>query len=67
MKKVYNMGEDLFLAIAFVTLTIGGVLKLIGINEVFLGITSRNLILLAVVSLLFSITLSMSDIAHGRK
>ncbi len=67
MKKVYNLGDDLFLAIAFVCFVCGGMLKLLGIEEIRWGITSRALIINAVICLLFSIALSLYDIAHGQK
>lgn len=67
IKKVYNIGDDLFLAMAFVTFMIGGVLKLLGIPVLFWGITTRNAIQLSVICLLFSIALSLYDFAHGQK
>lgn len=66
MKKMYNISEDLFIAIAFVTFIIGGVLRLLQINDLFWGITTRNIIGLSVISLLFSMALSMYDIAHHK-
>ncbi len=65
MKKTYNLGEDLFLAVAFVSFVVGTVLKLFGINDIAWGITSRNLIGNAVVCLLFSIALSLYDVARN--
>jgi uncharacterized membrane protein len=67
MKKVYNLGDDLFLAIAFVCFVIGGMLKLLGIEEIRWGITARALITNAVICLLFSIALSLYDIAQSQK
>lgn len=64
MKKTYNLGEDLFLAIAFISFVVGAVLKLLGINYIIWGITSRNLISNAVLCLLFSIALSLYDVAR---
>lgn len=66
MKKVYNLGDDLFLAIAFVSFMIGGVLRLLGIDEIAWGITSRSLVFNAVMCLLFSIALSLYDLAHAQ-
>ena len=66
MKKMYNIGEDLFIACAFVTFIIGGVLSLLGIKELFWGITARGIIGLSIMSLLFSMALSMYDIAHHK-
>lgn len=67
MKKVYHLGDDLFLATAFVTFMVGGVLKLLGISTLFWGITTRSVVQLSVVCLLFSIALSLYDLAHGQK
>lgn len=66
MKKMYNIGEDLFIAAAFVTFIIGGVLGLLGIKVLFWGITTRSIIGLSIISLLFSMALSMYDIAHHK-
>jgi len=65
MKKVYNLGDDFFLAVAFVSFMIGSVLRLLGINEIGWGITATNLIYNAIVCLLFSIALSLYDIARN--
>ncbi|MDD5729562.1 MAG: hypothetical protein PHN57_00325 [Candidatus Omnitrophica bacterium] len=64
MKKVYNLGDDLFLAAAFVSFMIGSVLRLLDIQEIGLGITSRALIVNAIICLLFSIALSLYDLAQ---
>jgi hypothetical protein len=65
MKKVYNLGDDLFLAIAFMSFVIGAVLKLLGIENIGWGVTARGLIINAVICLLFSIALSLYDVAHA--
>ena len=67
MKKIYHIGDDLFIAIAFTALVIGGITKLLGVKELFWGITSVSLIKLSVISLLFSIALSLYDLAYSRK
>ncbi len=66
MKKMYNIGEDLFIATAFVTFIVGGVLKLLSIEDLFWGITARSLIGLSVMTLLFSMALSLYDMAHQK-
>lgn len=66
MKKMYNIGEDLFIAGAFVAFITGSVLGLLGIKELFWGITTRSVIGLSIMSLLFSMALSMYDIAHHK-
>ncbi|MDD2703312.1 MAG: hypothetical protein PHC33_04845 [Candidatus Omnitrophica bacterium] len=67
MKKVYNFGDDLFLAAAFVTFAVGGVSRLLEINSFWWGITPHNLISLSMMSLVFSIALSLYDIANSGK
>jgi hypothetical protein len=70
VKKVYNLGDDMFLAVAFVTFAIGVVLRLLGIYrfEVVGGVvlTAETLIRGAIVCLLFSIALSLYDLAQQR-
>lgn len=67
MKKIYHLGDDLFLAVAFVTFMVGGVLRLLGIPTLFWGIATFNVVQLSVICLLFSIALSLYDMAHGQK
>ena len=67
MKKVYNLGDDVFLAIAFVTFTIGIVSRLLEINSFFWGVTPQNLISLSMMCLIFSIALSLYDLANSQK
>lgn len=66
MRKVYNLGDDLFLAVAFVSFVVGAVLRLLGIYEIAWGITNRGLIVNAVICLLFSIALSLYDLARSQ-
>ncbi len=67
MKKIYHLGDDLFIAIAFTTFVISGMLKLLGIMDLFWGISTRDVLTLSIVSLLFSMALSLYDVAHGQK
>jgi hypothetical protein len=64
MKKAYNLSGDIFIAAAFISLPVGILLKLLGIEVLFWGITASGLIKLAVLSLLFSIALNLHDLAH---
>lgn len=69
MKKVYNFGDDMFLAIAFMSFIIGVVLRLLGIFRFTVGgvvLTAETLIRGAVVCLLFSIALSIYDLAQQK-
>lgn len=67
MKKVYRIGDDLFMVIAFVAFIVGAVLRLLGISPIFWEITPAQLVNGAVVCLLFSIALSLRDMAQPGK
>ncbi|MFA5363331.1 MAG: hypothetical protein WC335_08885 [Candidatus Omnitrophota bacterium] len=67
MKKAYNFGDDLFLAMAFVTFAVGVVSRLLGIDSFWWGVTPHNLIALSMACLIFSIALSLYDIANSVK
>lgn len=67
MKKIYHIGDDLFIALAFTTFVTGGMLRLLGITDLFWGITSSAVVNLSIMCLLFSIALSLYDMAHVQK
>lgn len=67
MKKMYHLGDDLFIACAFVSFLVGGMLKLLGITTIFWNVTVNSVVSLSVICLLFSIALSLYDVAHGEK
>ncbi len=62
MKKVYRVGDDLFIACAFVAFVVGVILKLMGIRDLPLGITPRGILFFSMMCLLFSISLSLYDL-----
>jgi len=61
------VGDDLFIALAFMAFILGGVFKLFGFNNLIWGVTPQSLIFLSMMCLLFSIALSLYDVAHGGK
>lgn len=67
MKKMYRISDDLFMMIAFVAFMVGVVTRLLGISEIFWGITPLQLFNGTVVCLLFSIALSLRDLAQPGK
>lgn len=67
MKEVYHLGDDLFIALGFVSFVLGGFFRLMGLDNVFFGFSPRTFIDLAIICLLFSIALSLYDVAHGKK
>ncbi|RKY40720.1 MAG: hypothetical protein DRP76_01315 [Candidatus Omnitrophota bacterium] len=62
MRKVYRLGDDLFIAIAFVSFVIAIVLRLMGIEDLPLGLNTQEVLFLSMVCLLFSIALSLYDL-----
>jgi len=66
MKKIYYIGDDIFIAAAFVAFVVAGGLTLLGIRDLFWNITTRSLIRLSVISLFFSIALSLYELAHKK-
>ena len=67
MKSMYRVGDDIFIAAAFVSFIIGTVLRLMDIKKIALGITPQNIIFFAIICLLFSISLSLYDLNQGGK
>jgi len=67
MKTVYRLGDDFFIAVAFVTFVIGIILRLMEISEIGLGITPAMILYAAAMCLLFSIALSLCDLNQRMK
>jgi hypothetical protein len=67
MKKLYHVSDDIFIAAAFATFILGGFFKLLDIQVLFWGITAKSLIYLSFFCLLFSIALSLYDLAYKGK
>jgi len=66
MKNMYRLGDDLFIAIAFVSFMVGVVLRLLEIKKIFWGITTAGILRFSVMCLLFSIALSLLDLSHKK-
>jgi len=62
MRKVYRLGDDLFIAIAFVSFVVGIVLHLMGIKDLPLGIDPKAILFFSMMCLLFSSALSLYDL-----
>lgn len=67
MKKTYHLAEDLFIAMAFVSFIVAVVTGLLEISPILWGITPLQLFKGAGACLLFSIALSLREIALARK
>jgi hypothetical protein len=66
MKKIYYIGDDIFIVVAFVAFVVAGVLTVLGIPDLFWNITTNGLINLSVISLFFSSALSLYELAHKK-
>jgi len=70
MKKIYPIGEDIFIATAFVSFVIAlGVTAVTKIAEISLlpfGLTPSHIFNFSMICLLFSISLSLRDMAQGK-
>jgi len=67
MKKIYPIGDDIFMVIAFSAFVVGLVLRLLGIPTIIWGIAPIQLIKGSAFCLLFSIALSLREMAHSVK
>jgi len=67
MRKIYPIGDDLFLAIAFVAFFVAVITRLLGISPIIWGITPLQLFYGAIACLLFSIALSLRDMSQKNK
>ena len=63
MKNIYQVGDDLFVVIAFVAFVVAVFTRLLNISPLYLGITPVQLFKGAAMCLLFSIGLSLRDMA----
>ena len=66
VKKTYEVGEDLFIIIAFVAFIVGMILRVSEISPIIWGITTTQLLQGTVVCLLFSIALSVRELARPK-
>ena len=68
MKKSYRMGGDIFVACAFISFVVGGFFKVfdaMGIQTDLVVVGWSGMLKLAIIFLLFSISLSLLDISHS--
>jgi len=63
MKKNYLICGDIFITFAFASFVVGIVLKLLSITKIFWNITPDSLLKLTPILLLFSVALSLIEIA----
>ena len=67
MKKDYLICGDLFIATAFATFVLGIVFKLLRIGDIALGITPQALLKTSFWCVLFSMALSLIDMASKNR
>jgi len=67
MRKIYPLGDDFFIALAFISFVVGIILKLMGIDTIGFGVTNNSIFYFATMCLLFSVALSLYDITRERK
>jgi len=66
MRKVYPLGEDIFIASAFVTFIIALVIRVMELTPLPFDITPKHIFYFSAICLLFSIALSLRDIAQSK-
>jgi len=62
MKKVYRLGDDIFIALAFVSFAVGIFIRLLSISKVAFGINYIEVLFFSMMCLLFSVALSLYDL-----
>jgi len=66
MKTMYRVGDDFFIAVAFITFIVGIVLHVMD-RSIGMNINSQFILFLSAVCLLFSIALSLCDVNQRSK
>jgi len=66
MKTMYRVGDDFFIAVAFITFVVGIILHIMDVT-VGIGINSQFVLFLSALCLLFSIALSLCDVNQRNK
>lgn len=66
MKTVYSLGDDIFIAMAFVSFIIGIALRILSISQIAFGLNYKEVLFFSVMCLLFSIALSLYDLGQKR-
>ena len=67
MKEVYRIGDDVFVAMAFVSFVLGIALRILSISQVTFGLTYQEVLFFSVMCLMFSIALSLYDLNTANK
>jgi hypothetical protein len=62
MRDVYRVGDDIFVAMAFVSFVLGIALRILSISQVTFGVNYKEVLFFSMMCLLFSIALSLYDL-----
>jgi len=62
MRDVYRVGDDIFVAMAFVSFVLGIALRILSISQVSFGVNHKEVLFFSMMCLLFSIALSLYDL-----
>ena len=66
MKDVYRVGDDIFVAMAFVSFVLGIALRILSVSQVSFGINYKEVLFFSMMCLMFSIALSLYDLNSRR-
>ncbi len=66
MKSMYSVGDDFFIAMAFISFVVGIGLRILSISEIAFGINYKEVLFFAMMCLLFSIALSLYELNQSR-
>lgn len=61
MKNVYRVGDDFFVAMAFISFVVGVVVRIFDATKISLGVSYKEAMALSFLCLLFSIALTLHD------
>jgi hypothetical protein len=67
MRKVYSVGDDLFVALAFISFVVGIGLRILSLSGIPFGINYREILFFAMMCLLFSIALSLYELNQSKQ
>jgi hypothetical protein len=67
MRQVYSVGDDLFVALAFISFVVGIALRILSFSGIPFGINYREILFFAMMCLLFSIALSLYELNQSKQ
>lgn len=66
MKSVYSVGDDFFIAMAFMSFVVGIGLRILSVSQIVFGINYKEVLFFSMMCLLFSIALSLYELNQAR-